>query len=316
MTKNALEVQNLVKSYRGKPAVRDISFSARFSEITAVLGPNGAGKTTTIECCEGLRAPDFGQIEILGTNPRSAPAQIRERIGVMLQDGGLPMAVPAGVVLRHIARLYGAATRRTEELIERLELGSHLKTPVRRLSGGNRQRLALACALQSDPDVLFLDEPTAGMDAHARLAVHNLIEQIRESGTAIILTTHLLDEAEALADRVILMANGKIEADGTLEQVTRNGRETRAGIELVLAAAATREILQAGLDSRYEVTDSPGGATRTPGRAWHISPAPDPRAFAALATHLAHLDIGISEVGSRTDLTSLFLELASGDENK
>src|SRR5690625_567285 len=135
VTEVARKVQNLVTSYRAKKAVRGISFAAEFGEITAVLGPNGAGKTTTIECCEGLRDPDGGEIRILGQNPRVASSQVRSQIGVMLQDGGLPMAVPAGSVLRHVGRLYGdQAGKRASALVERLELGAHLKTPVRRLS--------------------------------------------------------------------------------------------------------------------------------------------------------------------------------------
>src|SRR5690625_863290 len=235
----ALEVHDLVKSYRRIRAVRGISFSAQFGEITAVLGPNGAGKTTTIECCEGLREPDGGDIKILGENPATAPASVKARIGVMLQDGGLPMAAPAGSVLRHVGRLYGDRSRQREtQLIEQLELGEHLKTPVRRLSGGNRQRLALACALIGDPEVLFLDEPTAGMDAYARVAVHNLIKEIKSQGTAIVLTTHLLDEAEALADQVVLIANGKVEAAGTVAEVTASGRE---GIRLTVKNCAPKK---------------------------------------------------------------------------
>src|SRR5690625_7659334 len=139
----------------------------------------------------------------------------------MHHSGGRPSAVPAGSVLRHVVRLYGdQAGKRASELVERLELGTHLKTPVRRLSGGNRQRLGLAGALLGDPEVLFLDEPTAGMDPHARGAVHNLPTETQERGTAIILTTHLLDEADKLADQVSSMAGGKIRPAGPVAKST------------------------------------------------------------------------------------------------
>lgn len=317
----ALDVQQLAKAYRGKPAVRDVSFSAKFGEVTAVLGPNGAGKTTTIECCEGLRVPDRGQIKILGSDPRVAPAAVRSRIGVMLQDGGLPMAAPAAAVLRHVGRLYGDRERiRERELVEQLELGDHLKTMVRRLSGGNRQRLALACALIGDPEVLFLDEPTAGMDAYARVGVHNLIREIKARGTAIILTTHLLDEAESLADQVILMAGGQIESSGTVAQVTASGGE---GLEIKTRALGGASIeddagdtagLSAALGSKYTVERGEGrDLSPEADKTWQISPAPDPEAFARAATWFAQAGHQIEQVSPLNDLTSLFLKLA--DEN-
>lgn len=308
VTPSALEVQNLVKTYRGKKAVRGISFSAQFGEITAVLGPNGAGKTTTIECCEGLREPDEGEIKILGHNPRIASSAVRSRIGVMLQDGGLPMAVPAGTVLRHVGRLFGdRGGSRASELIDRLDLSSHLKTPVRRLSGGNRQRLALACALLGEPEILFLDEPTAGMDPHARVAVHNLISEIKARGTAIILTTHLLDEAEMLADQVILMAGGKIRASGTVAEITAGGGE---GIEITLDQPVTATQLKASLGPQHHIAEGAETTGAERSRSWHITPAPTPTEFASLVATLAAEQIGVHEVRQLTDLTSLFLKLA------
>ena len=330
----ALEVHDLVKAYRRIRAVRGISFSAQFGEITAVLGPNGAGKTTTIECCEGLREPDGGAIKILGHDPRTAPADVRSRIGVMLQDGGLPMAVPAGSVLRHVGRLYGDLGRKREfELIDRLELGAHLRTPVRRLSGGNRQRLALACALIGDPEVLFLDEPTAGMDPHARVAVHNFIQEMKERGTAIILTTHLLDEAEALADQVILMASGAIQSAGTVAEVTAENQE---GVEIIFDSAIDFAMLRPGLGAEYALEPAARRTQATVGQAeaatgrtqaaartaeagscksWHIRPAPTPAAFARLTAHVAQAGWEIKEMRQLTDLTSLFLRLAENADN-
>jgi len=315
----ALEVQNLEKSYRAKKAVRGVSFTAKFGQVTAVLGPNGAGKTTTIECCEGLREPDGGDIKILGENPATAPASVKARIGVMLQDGGLPMAAPAGSVLRHVGRLYGDRSRQREtQLIEQLELGEHLKTTVRRLSGGNRQRLALACALIGDPEVLFLDEPTAGMDAYARVAVHNLIKEIKSQGTAIVLTTHLLDEAEALADQVVLIANGKVEAAGTVAEVTASGRE---GIRLTVKnddpkmPSASNAVdglvpnLRTAMGEEYRVDATDADHI-------DISPGPSPEAFMRIAAALSEAHLQVHEIRQLTDLTSMFLDLAREGDDK
>lgn len=315
MAAEALNVQNLRKSYRNKEVVKGVNFSARFGEITAVLGPNGAGKTTTIECCEGLRIPDSGTIKILGHHPHSAPADIRSRWGVMLQDGGLPMAVPAGAVLTHMIRLVSNDVKqRRETLISQLHMRDFLSTPVRRLSGGQRQRLALACALAGKPNILFLDEPTAGMDVHARRDVHNIITSVREQGTAIVLTTHLLDEAEALADRVILMSNGAVAIDAKTSDLSQfnDGR-----LDISLSRAITNEALLAYLPQTPHLisTEPIRGATSSPNShsRWRISPVLKPEEFAHLTAQLAHHDISISKLTTTSDLTDLFLQIADSD---
>ncbi|WP_307793600.1 ABC transporter ATP-binding protein [Actinotalea soli] len=214
----AVRVDGLTKRYRRVEAVRGLDLVAPRGRITALLGPNGAGKTTTVECCEGLRRPDTGTVRVLGLDPvRDAPA-LRPRVGVMLQDGGLPSTVPALEALRHVSRMY-ARPRDVSELAERLGLGSFARTPVRRLSGGQRQRLALATAVVGRPTVVFLDEPSAGLDPQARLAVWQLVRDLRADGVSVVVTTHQMAEAEALADHVVVVDHGQAIASGTVDSL-------------------------------------------------------------------------------------------------
>ncbi|WP_341361319.1 ABC transporter ATP-binding protein [Georgenia sp. M64] len=217
----ALRVRGLRKTYGPREVVRGLDLTAAAGHITAVLGPNGAGKTTTVECCEGLRRPDGGTVEVLGLD-RSAPgagAQLRERVGVMLQDGGLPMAPRAGAVLAHVAALHADPVD-TAALLARLGLTDVTRTPVRRLSGGQRQRLALAVAVVGRAELVFLDEPSAGLDPQSRLAVWDLLRELRAGGTSIVLTTHLMTEAEELADHVVVIDDGRVIAEGTPAELT------------------------------------------------------------------------------------------------
>ncbi|WP_052023210.1 ABC transporter ATP-binding protein, partial [Actinotalea ferrariae] len=210
----AVVVSGLVKRYGRREAVRGLELHAPAGRLTALLGPNGAGKTTTVECCEGLRRPDLGSVRVLGLDPVRDAARLRPRVGVMLQDGGLPSTVPAGEVLRHVAAMYDRP-RDLHELSSRLGLEAFARTQVRRLSGGQRQRLALACAVVGRPEVVFLDEPSAGLDPQARLAVWDLVRELRDAGTSIVLTTHQMAEAEALADHVVVVDDGRAVAAGT-----------------------------------------------------------------------------------------------------
>jgi ABC-2 type transport system ATP-binding protein len=221
----AVEVSELVKRYGSRNAVDGASFTAAAGSVTAVLGPNGAGKTSTVECCEGLRRPDGGRVRVLGHDPIQDGAWLRPRVGVMLQGGGMPGAARAGDVLQLAAAMY-ARPRDPAELIAALDLAGQVRTPVRRLSGGQQQRLALAVALVGRPQVAFLDEPTAGLDPQARLVVWELIRELRSNGVAVVLTTHLLDEAERLADHVVLMAGGRVVAAGSPKQLTGGGGHT------------------------------------------------------------------------------------------
>lgn len=206
--------------YGEKTAVDDLSLRVERGTITAVLGPNGAGKTTTLETCEGFRRPQSGSVSVLGLNPQTQRSDLLPRIGVMLQNGGAWSGVRAVEMLAHVAALHAHPVP-TGYLVERLGLGDCGRTPYRRLSGGQQQRLALAMAVVGRPELLFVDEPTAGMDPHARLTTWELLRELREDGVTTVMTTHYMDEAEKLADQVHIIDHGKVIASGTPFDLTR-----------------------------------------------------------------------------------------------
>lgn len=218
----AVRVDELSKTYGGLSAVSGMTWSAPAGRITAVLGPNGAGKTTTMECLEGLIAPTSGRVDVLGVNPWMAPPEHRARVGVMLQDGGLPTGAKPLRVLAHLASLYSDPLP-VADLARDLGIDEFAGTTVRRLSGGQKQRVALASALVGNPEILFLDEPTAGLDPHARLDVWDLVRATRDRGVTVIITTHSFEEAERLADHVVVMNRGSVAATGTIDEI-RGGR--------------------------------------------------------------------------------------------
>ena len=218
-----IEIAGLRIAYAGRTVLDGVDLAVRPGELVALLGPNGAGKTTTVETVEGYRAPDAGTVRVLGSDPRRGGARHRARVGLMLQGGaGLePRATP-----RDLVRLYAAfhaGGPRPEELIERMGLGAVAGTRVRRLSGGERQRLALAIALAGDPEVLILDEPTAGMDPAARRETRSLVAGLRDAGRTILLTTHDLGDVEALATRVAILHRGQIVVDDSVASIVHGG---------------------------------------------------------------------------------------------
>lgn len=208
-----VQVRALVKRYGAKTAVDGLDLVAR-PGVTAVLGPNGAGKTTTVETCEGYRRPDSGTVRVLGLDPVREGAALRPRIGVMLQSGGVYSGARAEEMLRHVAKLH-AHPLDVDALIERLGLDSCGRTSYRRLSGGQQQRLALAMAVVGRPELVFLDEPTAGLDPQARRATWDLVRDLRADGVSVILTTHHMDEAEELSDDVAIIDGGRVVAQGS-----------------------------------------------------------------------------------------------------
>ncbi|MFC7216572.1 ABC transporter ATP-binding protein [Streptomyces polyrhachis] len=220
----AVELAGLIKRYGHKTALDGLDLTAARGAVTALLGPNGAGKTTTVEICEGYRAADAGRVRVLGLDPAREGAALRPRIGVMLQEGGVYPGVRAVEMLRHMARLY-AHPLAVDPLVERLGLGSCGRTPYRRLSGGQKQRLALATAVVGRPELVFLDEPTAGLDPQARRATWELVRELRADGVSVLLTTHHMDEAEQLADAVAVVDAGRLVAHGTPEELCRGGAE-------------------------------------------------------------------------------------------
>ncbi|MEV6107975.1 ABC transporter ATP-binding protein [Streptomyces sp. NPDC051940] len=220
----AVEVAGLIKRYGTKTALGGLDLTASRGAVTALLGPNGAGKTTTVEICEGYRRPDAGTVRVLGLDPVADAARLRPRIGVMLQEGGVYPGVRAAEMLRHMAKLH-ARPLDVDGLVERLGLGSCGRTPYRRLSGGQKQRLALAMAVVGRPELVFLDEPTAGLDPQARRATWELIRELRADGVAVLLTTHYMDEAEQLSDAVAIIDEGRLVVHGTPEELCRGGAE-------------------------------------------------------------------------------------------
>ncbi|XVX21920.1 ABC transporter ATP-binding protein [Actinomycetota bacterium] len=231
----AVSVRDLHRSFGSVRAVDGASWEAHSGQVTAVLGPNGAGKTTTMEILEGLRQADSGHARVLDTEPWQASPDHRARVGVMLQDGGLPNGAKPLSLLTHLARMY-AAPADVPALAERLGIDRFAGTPVRRLSGGQRQRVALAAALIGRPEVAFLDEPSAGLDPHARLDVWELIRESADGGAAVIVTTHSFEEAQRIADRVVIMGRGRVVADGTLAELT--ARDTLENLFFALTRSA------------------------------------------------------------------------------
>lgn len=222
----AVEITGLVKHYGRTAAVAGLSLRAERSQVTAILGPNGAGKTTTIEICEGYRRPDEGTVRVLGLDPVRDSHELRPRVGVMLQSGGVPTAARAAEYLHVMARFH-ANPIDPAMLLGRLGLTGCGRTPFRRLSGGQQQRLSLAAAMVGRPELVFLDEPTAGLDPQARHATWDLIEGLRASGASVILTTHYMEEAERLADQVAVVDHGCLVASGTPAQLTGTAGQLR-----------------------------------------------------------------------------------------
>ena len=222
----AVQISGLVKHYGRTVAVAGLSLQAERAQVTAILGPNGAGKTTTIEICEGYRRPDDGIVRVLGLDPVRDAKKLRPKVGVMLQSGGIPTAARPGEYLRVMASFH-ANPIDPGLLIDRLGLGSCLRTPFRRLSGGQPQRLSLAAAVIGRPELVFLDEPTAGLDPQARHATWSLIGGLRDAGAGVILTTHYMEEAERLADRVAVVDHGHLVAAGTPAELTGTAGQLR-----------------------------------------------------------------------------------------
>jgi ABC-2 type transport system ATP-binding protein len=219
----AVEVRALAKSYGSRPAVDGLSLEVERGTVLALLGPNGAGKTTTIEICEGFRRPDAGTVRVLGLAPDDP--QLRPRVGVMLQDGVGGYREAKALELLRLFAAYAAHPAEPAGLLATVGLTDVAATPVKRLSGGQQQRLSLALALVGRPELVFLDEPTAGMDPQARRTTWALIRQMRADGLSVVLTTHFLDEAEQLADMVVVIDAGRVVAQGTPAELTRSGAE-------------------------------------------------------------------------------------------
>jgi ABC-2 type transport system ATP-binding protein len=250
----AVLVDGLVMRYGETTAVDGLSMEVMRGTVTAVLGPNGAGKTTTLETCEGYRAPQQGTVRVLGLDPRRESRVLLPRIGVMLQEGGAWSGARAPEMLRHIASLH-AHPLDPAVLEERLGLAECGRTAYRRLSGGQKQRLGLAMALVGRPEVVFVDEPTAGLDPAARHTVWEVLSELRSDGATVVLTTHYMDEAERLADQIHIIDHGRLIASGSPLDLTRGG--AMSTIRLVVTKPfppEAPESLRAALGPDIEVT--------------------------------------------------------------
>jgi len=226
-TDAVIRVTDLKKYYGEVRAVDGVSFEVRPGEIFGLLGPNGAGKTTTVEILEGLREPDGGEVLVLGLDVAKDADKLKPRIGVSLQTAAMYPKLTV-VELIDLFRSFYPKSRPTDELIEALGLGERRKAQSKELSGGQRQRLAVALALVNDPELVFLDEPTTGLDPAARRALWTLVEDLKASGTSVLLTTHYMEEAEILCDRLAIMDHGKVLEMGTVEQLVSHHFKERA----------------------------------------------------------------------------------------
>lgn len=224
---NALTIR-----YADLVAVDSVSFAASHGEVTALLGRNGAGKTSTLEACEGLRRATSGSVRVLGADAARLSAAVRARMGVMLQDGGIAPGARVRHLVRHYCLLYGRGAD-ADEILQQVALRERAASPWRRLSGGERQRFSLALALAAVPDVVFLDEPTAGVDLDGREAIRGIIASLAARGCCVMLATHDLDEAERVADRAVVLHAGRVVLDDTVASICRDGQRLEDAVRTV-----------------------------------------------------------------------------------
>jgi ABC-2 type transport system ATP-binding protein len=237
MPEPILRVEQLEKRYEDVHAVRGVSFSVNEGEVFGLLGPNGAGKTSTIEVLEGLRVPDGGRVSVCGYDPQKNPNELKHEIGAALQSTSLPDKIRVIEAVRLFASFY-RRKRKPEDLLKRFGLEEKRNAFYSQLSGGQKQRLALAIALINDPKVLFLDEPTAGLDPQVRREIYDIIEELKRDKKTIVLTTHYIEEAERLCDRVAVVDHGKVIAEGTPRELKqRSGDTTRIEVRLARPTA-------------------------------------------------------------------------------
>ncbi|MEC3976646.1 ABC transporter ATP-binding protein [Amycolatopsis sp. H20-H5] len=297
----AVEITGLVKTYGSTTAVDGLDLRMERGSLLALLGPNGAGKTTTVEICEGFLRPDSGTVRVLGLDPFREGAALRPRIGVMPQGGGAYPGVRADEMLGLVAAC-AADPLDAAWLLDILGLEQVRKTPFKRLSGGQQQRLSLACALISRPELVFLDEPTAGMDPQARRLVWELLEALRSDGVSVLLTTHLMEEAEALADAVVIVDHGRIIAEGSPGSLTAEAGDA-AQLRFKARTRLNTGLLAAALPEGHRVHESAPGAYLVEGPV-------DPQVVSTVTAWCAQQGVLAEElhVGKRT-LEEVFLEL-------
>lgn len=297
MPPQAIEVRDLTVRYGTRTAVDGLSFAADHGEIVALLGPNGAGKTTTVETLAGYRGADAGTARVAGLDPVTQHRALVQRVGVMPQDGGVYRSIRPDEALALFASYYPDPVA-PDELLARVGLADRRRTPWRQLSGGEQQRLSLALALVGRPDVAFLDEPTAGIDPAGRRAIRELVEGLRDDGVCVLLTTHDLEEAERLADRILIVDRGRLLASGTPAELVGDAAD---GIRFGAPPGLDTAALAARLDA--PVREERAGA-------YHVQTAPSPANVAALTAWLHERDLPLGELrAARHRLEDVFLRL-------
>ena len=302
----AIEVERLTIRYGDVTAVDELSFTAEAGQVTCVLGRNGAGKTSTIEALEGLRRPVTGKLAVTGLDPQRDHRLLVTRIGVMLQDGGMHPAARAGELVHHAAALY-EAPRAADELFERLGLVGLERRTVRQLSGGEQRRLAMALALVGRPQVAFLDEPTAGVDPAGRQQIRAMVDELRAEGVTVLLSTHDLDEAERVADRVVIIDRGRLVSSGSLDEL-----RSSAATDEEIRFRATAGLDTAALSER--LGGLPVAAVR--GDEYLVGTAATPALVAGLTAWLAEHDIVLTDLRTgRRSLEDIFVRLTDPDSH-
>ena len=297
----ALEVRDLVKAYGTRRAVDGLSLTVEAGSVLALLGPNGAGKTTTIEICEGFRRADSGTVRVLGLDPARDAAALRPRVGVMLQEGVGGYTGATAIEMLRLFAAYATHPHDPTELLASLGLSEVAGTAVKRLSGGQQQRLSLALALVARPELVFLDEPTAGMDPQARRGTWEFVRKMRADGVSVVLTTHFLDEAEQLADTVVVMDRGRIVAAGSPAELTKAGAEGQ--IRFTAPAALPLPSLVAALPPGTSAMEEESGR-------YLVSGDVTPQLLATLTAWCAAQEVLAEDLSvERRSLEDVFLEL-------
>ena len=306
MNDDAIVMRDVVKQFGATVALAGLDFTVSTNRITGLLGPNGAGKTTAIEICAGLQQADSGETRVLGRDPWRRTADQRAEVGVMLQRGGVSAGASARQAIAHVARFY-AQPWDVDDLIDRLSLGSLGRTTFRRMSGGEQQRVKLACALVGRPKLIMLDEPTAGLDPVVRHQVWELIRDVRDAGASVLLSTHAMAEAEELSDHLVIISAGRCVAEGTADELTSDpdGQTLRFRAAPHLDRLALLRALPAGFD----LTEEPAGTYRLTGE--RIEPA----TMAAVTAWCAEHGVMASELTlQQRDLEQVFLEVTVQDD--
>jgi len=254
MNNVAIKVHDFRKTYGDVIAVDGISFDVKQGEIFGLLGPNGAGKTSTLESLEGLRAPDGGSLRVAGVDPARETRKLRNVIGVQLQTSGLPESITVDEAMKFFSAYHGVDPR--FDLLDRLGLAEKRSAQYHQLSTGQKRRLALALALAHEPSVLFLDEPTAGLDVATRVELHNIMREQREAGSTILLATHDMAEAEEMADRIAILLNGKIATVGTPMEITATGAGlTKVSVRTKNSSLSASEIAFPAVSKRASIDE-------------------------------------------------------------